>query len=279
METPRASPGLSRRACVPGVGQGRRSPGREGAAPGKRADEWELPGGKLELREEPARLRSPRDPRGNRLASHRPGRCWIAGSTISAPAADVVIVTYGCHVLQHRSASVISNEHKRAALFTLRPSAGTWSCLTAISSSVATWFARLGNGLAAVPAREDPGDDRTLRSVRVTRLRRRVLRHPAPLARYLRPAVRGGRADRRGVLAARRRVASSPVGNLGAILLRLPARRRADPAASGRSGGLRPDLHFHDRDAAVVASPISRTLTHIARTLAIPPHILGIVGP
>jgi hypothetical protein len=41
---------------------------------------------------------------------------------------------------------------------------------------------------------------------------------------------------------------------------------------------LRPGLHFHDR-ARPPQSTGSGTLTHIARILAIPPHILGIAGP
>jgi hypothetical protein len=55
-----------------------------------------------------------------------------------------VIVTYGCHV-RSTDPPVISNEHKRAGLFTPGQVPGL-VMPDGYKRSVATWFVRLGNG-------------------------------------------------------------------------------------------------------------------------------------
>lgn len=78
--------------------------------------EWELPGGKLELREDPPAclVREIAEESGWQVTVGPILDCWqyhiLAG-------ADVVIVTYGCHV-DSDGPPVVSSEHSRAALFT-----------------------------------------------------------------------------------------------------------------------------------------------------------------
>ena len=77
--------------------------------------EWELPGGKLELGEDPADCVA-------REIGEESGWDVVTGPLLDRwqyrirPGADVLIVTYGCHV---RSAAppVVGSEHKRAGLF------------------------------------------------------------------------------------------------------------------------------------------------------------------
>lgn len=79
-------------------------------------NEWELPGGKLELGEDPPDcvVREISEETGWQVTAGPLLDCWQyhirAGS-------DVVIVTYGCHVLSS-DPPVVSNEHKQAGLFT-----------------------------------------------------------------------------------------------------------------------------------------------------------------
>jgi 8-oxo-dGTP pyrophosphatase MutT (NUDIX family) len=105
-------------------------------------EEWELPGGKLELGEDPV------DCVVREISEEA---CWKvdAGPLLDCwqyhirPGGDVVIVTYGCYVRSTEPA-VVSNEHKRAGLF-------AWDQVPELvmpdgyKRSVATWFARLGN--------------------------------------------------------------------------------------------------------------------------------------
>jgi 8-oxo-dGTP pyrophosphatase MutT (NUDIX family) len=80
--------------------------------------EWELPGGKLELGEDPAAcvVREIGEESGWEVAAGPVLDCWQyhirAGS-------DVLIVTYGCHVLSTES-PVVSHEHNRAGLLLSR---------------------------------------------------------------------------------------------------------------------------------------------------------------
>ena len=77
--------------------------------------EWELPGGKLELGENPPDCMV-------REISEESGWTVMAGPLLDCwqyhirEGSDVVIITYGCHVLSN-DPPVVSNEHKRAGLF------------------------------------------------------------------------------------------------------------------------------------------------------------------
>src|SRR6266567_6138772 len=132
-----ASTGLSRRARVPGLGQGCRRPGRQGAAAG---NEWELPGGKLELGEDPLDcvVREIGEETGWQVKAGPLLDCW---QYHIREGSDVVIVTYGCHVLSSDPPAV-SNEHKRAGLFT--PGQVPELVMPdGYKRSVAAWVARL----------------------------------------------------------------------------------------------------------------------------------------
>ena len=78
-------------------------------------DEWELPGGKLELGEDPAGcvVREISEEAGWRVTAGRLLDCW---QYHIREGSDVVIVTYGCRVLS-TDPPVVSHEHKRAGLF------------------------------------------------------------------------------------------------------------------------------------------------------------------
>ena len=81
-------------------------------------NEWELPGGKLELRENPADcvVREIREEAGWEVTARPLLDCW---QYHIREGADVVIVTYGCHVLS-TDPPLVSNEHKQAGLFAIR---------------------------------------------------------------------------------------------------------------------------------------------------------------
>lgn len=104
--------------------------------------EWELPGGKLELGE---------DPLDCVVREISEEACWKvdAGPLLDCwqyhirPGSDVVIVTYGCYVRSNEP-PVVSNEHKRAGLFT-QNQVSELVMPDGYKRSVATWFARLGN--------------------------------------------------------------------------------------------------------------------------------------
>ena len=108
-------------------------------------DEWELPGGKLELGEDPAEcvVREISEESGWKVTAGPLLDCW---QYHIREGSDVVIVTYGCHVLS-TDPPAISSEHKRAGLFTV----GQVPELVmpdGYKRSVAAWFTRLGNGHA-----------------------------------------------------------------------------------------------------------------------------------
>jgi 8-oxo-dGTP pyrophosphatase MutT (NUDIX family) len=114
--------------------------------------EWELPGGKLELGEDPRACvaREIGEEVGWRVITGPILDCWQyhigAGE-------DVVIVTYGCHVASD-TPPVVSPEHSRAELFSPAEVAElTMPC--GYKSSVMTWFgllARHGEGAALPPS-------------------------------------------------------------------------------------------------------------------------------
>jgi 8-oxo-dGTP pyrophosphatase MutT (NUDIX family) len=102
-------------------------------------DEWELPGGKLELGEDPAGcvVREISEEAGWQVAPGPLLDCW---QYHIAPGADVLIVTYGCHVLRG-GPPVVSGEHKRAGLFAPAEAAGL-AMPDGYKRSIAAWFAR-----------------------------------------------------------------------------------------------------------------------------------------
>lgn len=109
-------------------------------------DEWELPGGKLELGEDPPDcvVREISEETGWEVSAGPLLDCW---QYHIRQGSDVVIVTYGCYV-RSTDPPVISNKHKRIGLF----APGQVSELVmpeGYKRSVASWFTRLGNGQPA----------------------------------------------------------------------------------------------------------------------------------
>jgi 8-oxo-dGTP pyrophosphatase MutT (NUDIX family) len=78
--------------------------------------EWELPGGKLELGEDPSAcvVREISEEANWQVTAGPVLDCW---QYHICEGQDVVIVTYGCYVAS-TTPPMISNEHKRAGLFT-----------------------------------------------------------------------------------------------------------------------------------------------------------------
>lgn len=78
--------------------------------------EWELPGGRLELGEDPPDcvMREVGEESGWQVTAGPLPDCWQYHIRLGS---DVVIVTYGCHV-HSTDPPVISGEHKGAGLFT-----------------------------------------------------------------------------------------------------------------------------------------------------------------
>lgn len=105
-------------------------------------DEWELPGGKLELGEDP------RDCLAREVAEEVGWQVTI-GPILDAwqyhirDDVDVLIVTYGCYTCTD-AAPIVSNEHKEVGLFTsyevaiLRMPDG-------YKKSIAVWYAQTGS--------------------------------------------------------------------------------------------------------------------------------------
>jgi 8-oxo-dGTP pyrophosphatase MutT (NUDIX family) len=103
--------------------------------------EWELPGGKLEVGEDPPDCMV-------REIGEETGWTVIAGPLLDCwqyhirEGRDVVIITYGCHVLS-TDPPVVSNEHKRAGLFA-PGDVQELAMPDGYKRSIAAWFARLG---------------------------------------------------------------------------------------------------------------------------------------
>jgi 8-oxo-dGTP pyrophosphatase MutT (NUDIX family) len=101
-------------------------------------DEWELPGGKLELGEDPADcvVREIGEETGWQVTAGPLLDCW---QYHIREGQDVVIVTYGCQVLSTEP-PVVSNEHKRVGLFDAAevPALGMPD---GYKRSIAAWFA------------------------------------------------------------------------------------------------------------------------------------------
>lgn len=103
-------------------------------------DEWELPGGKLELGEDPVDCLS-------REISEETGWAVTVGAILDAwqyhirDGVDVLIVTYGCHVAEDGSPVQVSHEHKEAGLFSLAQVAAL-RMPEGYRRSVQEWFGR-----------------------------------------------------------------------------------------------------------------------------------------
>lgn len=108
-------------------------------------NEWELPGGKLELGEDPAAcvVREIGEESGWQVAAVSLLDCW---QYRIGPGADVLIVTYGCDVLRG-GPPVVSDEHKRAGLFALAEVPGL-AMPDGYKRSIAAWFAASPEGVS-----------------------------------------------------------------------------------------------------------------------------------
>ena len=101
-------------------------------------DEWELPGGKLELGEDPVRC-------VEREIAEEVGWTVTAGPILDCwqyhirPGVDVVIVTYGCQG-SGEAAPVVSEEHKEAGLFA-RSEVAALRMPDGYRNSIETWYA------------------------------------------------------------------------------------------------------------------------------------------
>jgi 8-oxo-dGTP pyrophosphatase MutT (NUDIX family) len=102
--------------------------------------EWELPGGKLELGEDPRAcvVREISEEAGWQVTAGPVLDCW---QYHISEGQDVVIVTYGCHVAS-TTPPMISNEHKRAGLFT-HGDVLDLNMPDGYKRSITTWFAHL----------------------------------------------------------------------------------------------------------------------------------------
>ena len=111
--------------------------------------EWELPGGKLELGEDPRAcvVREVGEESGWQVAVGAILDCW---QYHIGEGQDVVIVTYGCHVAS-TAPPVVSSEHRRAALVSPADVAAL-NMPDGYKRSIMTWFDVLaGNGTAVTP--------------------------------------------------------------------------------------------------------------------------------
>jgi len=103
-------------------------------------EEWELPGGKLELGEEPPACLA-------REITEETGLPVATGPILDAwqyhirEGSDVLIVTYGCHPEGNQSPT-LSNEHKEIGFFT-QAEVGDLNMPAGYKHSIHSWFARL----------------------------------------------------------------------------------------------------------------------------------------
>jgi 8-oxo-dGTP pyrophosphatase MutT (NUDIX family) len=102
--------------------------------------EWELPGGKLELGEDPSAcvVREISEEAGWQVTARPVLDCW---QYHIGEGQDVVIVTYGCYVAS-TTPQMISNEHKRAGRFT-HGEVPDLNMPDGYERSIMTWFAHL----------------------------------------------------------------------------------------------------------------------------------------
>ena len=103
-------------------------------------EEWELPGGKLELGEEPPACVA-------REITEETGLPVTTGPILDAwqyhirEGRDVLIVTYGCHPEGNQSPT-LCNEHKEIGFFT-QAEVGDLNMPAGYKHSIQSWFARL----------------------------------------------------------------------------------------------------------------------------------------
>jgi 8-oxo-dGTP pyrophosphatase MutT (NUDIX family) len=106
-------------------------------------DEWELPGGKLEVGEEPERCVA-------REVAEEVGWQVETGPILDAwlyhifEGRDVFIVTYGCHLDAAAAPPMLSAEHSAVGLFTEDEIPGL-NMPAGYKKSIATWLGRLQN--------------------------------------------------------------------------------------------------------------------------------------
>jgi 8-oxo-dGTP pyrophosphatase MutT (NUDIX family) len=100
-------------------------------------EEWELPGGKLELGEDPAECvaREIYEEAGWRVTT---GPILDAWQFHIFDGADVLIITYGCHT-SSTSDPVVSHEHKQAGLFSC-PEVSGLPMPDGYKKSIAAWY-------------------------------------------------------------------------------------------------------------------------------------------
>jgi 8-oxo-dGTP pyrophosphatase MutT (NUDIX family) len=103
-------------------------------------DEWELPGGKLELGEDPAVCVA-------REIAEEVGWPVCCGPILDAwqyhirDGVDVLVITYGCHTTAAVD-PVVSHEHKQVGLFTASEVTGL-AMPDGYKASITTWYSRL----------------------------------------------------------------------------------------------------------------------------------------
>ena len=104
--------------------------------------EWELPGGKLEIGEDPLDCvaREIAEETGWQVTVGPILDCWQYHIDVGQ---DVVIVTYGCHVASE-GPPVVSSEHSEAGLFG-RAEIPQLTMPDGYKRSVLTWLGRLAN--------------------------------------------------------------------------------------------------------------------------------------
>lgn len=105
-------------------------------------EEWELPGGKLELGEEPAAcvVREVREESGWETGAGPLLDVWMYEPL---PGRHVFIVTYGCRRLGPETVPVVSDEHTQVGLFA-RDEAATLVMPQGYKDSIARWYAHEG---------------------------------------------------------------------------------------------------------------------------------------
>jgi 8-oxo-dGTP pyrophosphatase MutT (NUDIX family) len=104
-------------------------------------EEWELPGGKLEVGEEPSACVA-REITEETALSVTTGPILDAWQYHIGEGRDVLIVTYGCHPEGNQS-PVLSNEHKEIGFFT-EAGVANLNMPAGYKQSIQSWFARLG---------------------------------------------------------------------------------------------------------------------------------------
>jgi 8-oxo-dGTP pyrophosphatase MutT (NUDIX family) len=103
-------------------------------------DEWELPGGKLDLGEDPA-VCVQREINEEVGWAVSPGPILDTWQYHIRDGVDVLIVTYGCRPIT-QTAPVVSHEHKEVGLFT-ESEAAVLQIPAGYLRSIATWYAQL----------------------------------------------------------------------------------------------------------------------------------------